>query len=67
MAGLTQRNGMWYATWKNQNGITEKKSTKVPANNHPLPRCEATDGNLCRPGKLELNLVAYGGVEVGVV
>ena len=30
MAGLTQRNGMWYATWKNQNGITEKKSTKVP-------------------------------------
>ena len=21
---------MWYATWKNQNGITEKKSTKVP-------------------------------------
>ncbi|MBR5195650.1 MAG: tyrosine-type recombinase/integrase [Akkermansia sp.] len=30
MAGLTQRNGMWYATWKKQNGTTEKKSTKVP-------------------------------------
>lgn len=30
MAGITQRNGMWYATWKKHNGQTEKKSTKVP-------------------------------------
>ena len=29
MAGLTQRNGMWYATWK-QNGITTKRATGFP-------------------------------------
>lgn len=28
MAGLTQRNGTWYATWK-KNGITAKKSTGI--------------------------------------
>ena len=29
MAGLTKRNGMWYATWK-QNGTTIKRATGFP-------------------------------------
>lgn len=29
MAGITKRNGTWYATWK-RNGITAKKSTGIP-------------------------------------
>ena len=50
MAGPTQRNGMWYATWKNQNGITEKKSTKVTV--------KGQDGISAKQAKAYAQLVA---------
>lgn len=73
MAGLTERNGTWYATWK-KNGLTSKKSTGIPVgsgkveqkkNRQLAEQVAAQMENVAKGGNVDKAVEAIRGVAEG--